>query len=261
MVLPTNWVDGIGMSENAEFLNTLGVEVNANTAARPQSGLFASCPVAGNPGRLYYATDARIVLWDNGVTWDTIGGDGRAVFTPPPTGGWTTTTLGSSTVAADLNGRLMAMPSAATTPVIEYQTLTPASPFTATVCIEGNTCNVAGTGYYGMFLRLAASGRSIFFGVIDNGIEYVQVQLNTTTTANTVYVTRGNVEVPRWLRIRDDAASRFYEYSRNGLDWVLILTHVRATGIIPDQVGWGGANVGGTAGRTVFSRLLSWSVA
>ncbi|OMC01982.1 hypothetical protein A5733_26230 [Mycobacterium sp. NS-7484] len=33
MALPTNWVDGIGMVEDAEFLNQVGTEVNSNTDA------------------------------------------------------------------------------------------------------------------------------------------------------------------------------------------------------------------------------------
>lgn len=238
--------------------------INTNTHTRPQSGLFASLPTAGNAGLLYFATDAGIILRDNGTSWDIADGSGQPAFTSPPTSGWSTTTLGAASVAASLGGRLFTMPASDATPRIEYRTLSPASNYTWTTCIDQNMDAAAGTSYIGMFVRNSTSANATFFGSsITNAALFLHVDTCSTsniqagnTTNRAASILLGGI--PKWTRIRDDSTNRYYEYSYNGINWTTFYSEGRTTYITPDQIGWGGANNGNT-GRTNYALLRSFS--
>lgn len=40
------------------------------------SGLYSAIPAAGSAGRRYYATDTHVLWFDNGASWEVIGGTG-----------------------------------------------------------------------------------------------------------------------------------------------------------------------------------------
>lgn len=244
--LPTDWIDNIGMSEDAAFLNAVGAAVNENTHARPESGLFSALPAAGNQDKLYYATDAGIVLQDNGTSWDVVGA-GEPAFTAPLTAGWSNTSLGSAVINADKGGRLLTAPSATNTPLIEYRTLSPTSnyTFTARMDMAAKYVGIGGASYGGIFLRDSVSGNSVFFGyVFTLNHVYLLASRATTNIRASDYEKIASPEpgIPKWIRFRDDATNRYFEYSYNGLDWLELVSSDRTNHITPDQYGWGGAN-------------------
>lgn len=263
--IPTNWADNIGMSVNAAYLNNLGTEVNASTNARPQSGLFSALPAAGNPGRTYWATDAGVVLKDNGTSWDVVGGNGQPAFTLPTSSGWSTNTLGPATFAASKGGRVLSIPSAANQNFrVEYRTLSPASNYTAAAAIDVHASVPTGYFHSGLVLMDSATGKFIHFGTSKQAATSTMgVQVRTWTNATTwLTILAHNVfdlmPPPRWLRIRDDNTERYYEYSINGQDWKLLWTETRTTFITPDKIGWGADN---STGAAATLRLNSFSVA
>jgi hypothetical protein len=261
--LPTNWVDNAGMVEDAAFLNLVGTNVNANTKARPTSGAFSALPAAGNTGKLYYATDAGVVLRDNGTSWDVVGGNGESAFTPPPSAGWSTTTLGTATIAADKGGRLLSAPSAGSAaPLIEYRTLSPASNYTLTGRVDLTSNPQSGTCWGGIFLRANSSGNAVFFGAMTAGANPAYLLCAKSTPTNLRSSDYTNIQahmlpcgVPRWLQVRDDGANRYFEFSYDGVTWCQVTSTTRTDYITPDQYGWGGAN--NASGVPSFARLRS----
>jgi hypothetical protein len=227
------------------------------------SGPYGSLPAAGSAGALYIPTDIPALLRDTGSTWDRFIGGAKA--TDVPTSGWTTSLGGSSTVAANKDGRLFTVPSVAGVNWrLEYRTLSPTSNYTFTVYIESALYQSV-EGYGALILRNSSSGSFIVFGhavVSPNGFQLASVKYTNTTTGVAVYASQTYVTLPggqpNWLRVRDDGTNRFFEYSYNGgVDWQLHYSTGRTDFITPDQIGWGAHASGG---QTNYARLRSWSV-
>jgi hypothetical protein len=231
------------------------------------AGVFASLPAAGTAGNMYFATDIDLVLRDNGTSWDRIhiGSEG-GVPTAPPSSGWTTTTLGSATIAASLDGRLNTCPSAAGDNWrIEYRTLSPTSNYTFTVYLESAlyTSNFTKAA---IILRNSGSGSFVSFGPSYDtgsygGYGIQTVKYSNPTTGIAIYSSQSIAQLPygmpKWLRIRDDGTNRISEFSDNGIDWIGHYSVGRTDYITPDQIGWGTNN---SSGQTIKARLRSWSV-
>lgn len=251
----TKTVTNKTLSGSSNTITNLGTSVSS-------SGTYASLPAAGNAGRLYMATDAGLTYRDNGSSWDLIGMDDAVDLGTPPSSSWSTTTLGSATFAADKGGRLLTIPSAAGENFrIEYRTLSPTSNYTATAYFEFSFTDLANYVRAGLIVRDSASGKIIYFGPTYNGATggfniYV-MSYSSPTAGDTLYSNRtvaAMQALPNWYRIRDNATTRFYEYSYNGLDWLLFYSHTRTSYITPDNYGWGGINSSGT---TSYVRLRS----
>ncbi|AGS82339.1 hypothetical protein SEA_THREERNGTARJAY_40 [Mycobacterium phage ThreeRngTarjay] len=266
MTLRTDWTDNVGDEVDADFLNQVGVEVNANTAARPGKGAFSALPAAGVAGRLYYATDAGIILRDNGSSWDIVANTEPAV--QPPTAGWSTNTLGTATVGADKGGRLFTITSSGglLTPRIEYRTLSPTSNYIVTARIEPiDYARGEGQSYSGLILRNGTSGNSVLFGymVYAGQAPYlVATRGNSGNIRASDYaatVTDRFAGYPRWIRLRDNGTNRIFEFSPNGFDWCEFYVSLRTDHITPDQVGWGGAQ-STSAARSLVARLRSFEI-
>lgn len=259
MALKNTWATGETFA--ASDANNVATEILGINA----SGVYASLPTVGHPGRMYFCTDNGNVYRDNGTTWDlaAIGGSGLAGV-EPPSASWSTTTLGSATVAANKGGRLFTVVSAAGTNMrVEYRTLSPASNYTATFYFEA-TFPLANQSVVGIFLRNSTSGSLINFGpAYDTGTgasPYMQVSkwTNATTfSANYQVTSIPTVFSINWWRIRDDATNRYYEYSSNGMQWVTFYSGGRTDFITPDQIGWGALNNSGT---TAYLQMRSFSV-
>lgn len=147
---------------------------------------------------------------------------------------------------------------------VEYRSLSPASNYTVVAAID---CHAAvPTGYFhsGLVLLDSASGKLIHFGTSKNAANSTMgVQVRTWTNATTwLNILAADVfnlmPPPRWLRIRDDATNRYFEYSVNGQDWQRLWTETRTTFITPDKIGWGADNFTGVAASI---RLNSFTVA
>lgn len=262
--IATNWVDNIGMSEDAAYLNALGTAVNNATHATTLSGTFASLPAASsaNTGAHYFCTDCDSIYKSDGSAWKKIriGGTITTNVGEPPSTSLTTSTLGSATFTSDKDGRLLTCPSASGDNWrIEYTTLSPTSNYTATAyldlhAVDGNYQN------YGLVVLNSGSGSLIKFGPgYSSGWNVGSTKYTNVTTFSADYSNKppsnmsGN-RMPNWFRIRDDATNRYYEYSFNGIDWILNNSTTRTDFITPDRIGWGANNSGG---NTIYLRCRS----
>lgn len=225
---------------------------------------------------LWLSSDPVLALGEPGLDTDLMRlkvGDGVKAFsalpwftnpsmTFPPTTSWSA--LNSGTVTVDVNGRLITLAgTSGDNWKGEIRTLTPASNYTALFYFDwaSPTNNFIESG---IVLRNSGSGSLITFGAWESsangGLALATLLWNSPTSYNStgimlqVYYLSG---MPNWLRIRDDATTRFYEYSNNGIDWIVHSSTTRTTFITPDQIGWG-TNANGT-GFTAITRLRSFS--
>lgn len=259
-----------GTANNTTYLRGDGQWSAPGSTTPSQFGAYASLPAAGSAGLVYYCTDCDAVFRDNGTTWDRVRfGVGGTTQPIPPTSGWSTTTMGSATVAADKDGRLITAPSAAGDNWrVEYRTLTPTSNYTFTAYIEHMSAYVDGS-YSGLVLRNSSSGSMVIFGpdlVPSNGAA-TRIRAMKWTNATTYSADYGTARksyelpggaIPKWFRIRDDGTTRYFEYSPNGIDWFPFTTTSRTDFITPDQIGWGISN---QAGSNAYLRTRSFQVA
>lgn len=266
--LPTNWVDNVGMVEDAAWLNLVGTNVNANTHARTLYGTFAARPAASadNNGALYFCADTDSVYRSNGSAWAKIRINGQfsANLVDPPSSGLST--VGTGTFSSDKGDRLLSQPSTSGDSFsVEYKALSPTSNYTARAYIDFTLNPKENAQRAGLALRESSSGKLISWGLTNvSGQAYRAVKFNSPTSWSADYYTLALSDnlggFPNWLQIRDDGTNRYFEYSLNGLDWVTAFSVGRTDFMTPDQIGWGASWNGGSKPYPDKIRCRSLSV-
>lgn len=227
-------------------------------------------PFSGRPtadvdakGRQYASSDCGRIDRDNGGAWENIYLGPKAWATQPPSSGWSTTTLGTSSAAADLDGRLITSVSASGDNIrAEYRNLAASSNYTAELYLEATGAR-AQQWISGIVLRESSTGRLIVFGLGYNTTTNVCIQVVRYTNQTTFSAAQLNQSIttmppgvaPNWLRIRDDGTNRYFDYSINGVDWATAYSESRATFMTANQIGYGVNNV--ASGSNVYLRLRS----
>jgi hypothetical protein len=212
---------------------------------------------------MYWPNDVGAALRDNGSAWETVWAGTLGALTKPPSAGWSTTTLGSATEAADLDGRLLTVPSAAGTNWrLAYRSLAATSNYTAAAYLDKSIKPVSNAHHSGLVLRESSSGKLISMGLgYDTGFGagtafYVMKWTSPTVFSATFYQVlwyQGD-GTPQWWRFRDDGTNRYYECSANGVDWITLGSETRITFMTADQIGYGMNN---NSGNTGYIRLRS----
>ena len=265
MALKNTWTTGESFTATAA--NDVATEILGINAR----GVYASLPAVGHPGRKYFCTDNGNTYYDNGTTWEIISVAGTGMpGTEPPSASWTTSTLGSATLAADKGARLLTIPSAASENWrYERRTLSPTSNYTITGYVSSMP-TVLATDAFSAGLILGDGTKFYSFGLVSMGTPTApfstgwNVGIRKWTNATTLSAEGGWVSnlrmggTPPWLRIRDNATNLFFEYSFNGIDWWLILSEARTTFLTANVYGWGGNNNTGASGT---ARLHSLTLA
>lgn len=222
-----------------------------NTATVTSAGITGS----GAAGRAVLDTSTKAAINQYLGHYDT-------AFTAPISSGWSTTTLGSATFAASLDGRLLTAPTAAGFNWrVEYRTLSPTSNYTATFYLEGAFYH-ANFVHTAVVLSTSASSSLITFGHGYNSGMLLESKKWTSATAHSSdYASQSATALsngaPRWLRVRDNGTTRFLEFSYNGNDWILHHSVGRTDFITPNRIGWGATNSGG---QTAYLRLRSLTI-
>lgn len=252
--VPTNWTDSIGMSVNAAYLNNLGAEVNANTAAHPGYDTFANRPDATTcAGKIYYCSDIDLVYLSDGSSWKKIRmGAYSGALADPPTTGWTA--VGSASVATSNDAQVVTMTSTGGSVFGGVvRTLSPSSNYSAQFCLtQGWTTPGSGRWRVGPTLRASGSGNAITFGLWFNGSTSGTYEISHWTSGTLSSVTTSGSltysTVAPFMRIRDNGTNLYYEYSTDNLNWTSIYNEARTGFITADQVGIGGDtwSAGGT---------------
>lgn len=227
---------------------------------------FSGTPAPGMKGRMYVSNDVGLIQRDNGTSWERIWGGPLGWMTAPPSSSWSNPfTMGSATIAADKDARLLTIPSVAGDNWrVETRTLSPTSNYIARVYIEvtalsGNYLNS------GIILRDSVGGKFVKLGInydsTVGGFCLTCAKWNSGTSFSANYVGKSLADLgglPQWLQFRDDGSNRYAEYSFNGVDWNTLHTIGRTDfiGTAPNQFAWGASNSGG---NTAYVRLRSIS--
>jgi len=204
--------------------NQAGINVNGATL----TGTFSAMPTAGQPSRL------------------------------PPTSGWSTNTMGTSTVTADKDGfQMVAVGSGTSADALRFHYRTyPATPFTATFYFDWNIRLHDSSSAGGIFI---SNGTKFLAFQAAVGNIYVSEYWNSTDF-NAHEFSNSNLlaayELPHWMRFTDDGTNRNFLLSANGVDWVSVYSTSRTTWLTPTQIGWG-MNTKASSGSKSYGRLRS----
>lgn len=235
----------------------------------PASYPFSGTPTAGTKGRMYVSNDVGLIQRDNGTSWERIWGGPLGWMTAPPTSGWSTTNMGTSTWAADLDGYLMTLPpnQTANSWNIAVRTLTPSSNYTATFYLD-MAFNINNDWSAAICLRNSSSGSFVLFEIalVTATVNGLMMRVTNWTNATTLSATSSTQNIslygpstPNWLRVRDDGSNRYFEFSYNGVDWILFFSSTRTSFITPNQIGVAAYNHTPTGTGNSFLRLRSLS--
>lgn len=264
---PTNWVDNIGMVENAAYLNGLGAAVNANTHARVLWGARSAMPAASaaNQGGTYRCTDCAAEYYSDGSTWTKVrlNGEYSPGMADPPTSGLTSYGSGGTITTAG-DARLFSSNGTNNNLCGEYKALSPTSNYTVRGYIE--TAILLGNAVPGVRLGLAlfdSGGKAITWGM-SNAPALLMDHWASSVSPTDVYTqgltSNSVVAMPNWFQIRDDGTNLNFEYSHNGNDWIWATSEGRTSYLTAAYVGWGVYWNLSTSVRTLKVRLRSLNV-
>jgi hypothetical protein len=215
----------------------------------------------GEPG--LDTTLGHMKLGDGVTSWAALGWWTDVPFTFPPSAGWSA--LNSGTVTTDINGRVSSLASSTGDAWKgELRTLTPASSYTATFYFDWVSLgtNISGSG---IILKNSGGGSIITYGSYYESGGWIlrSIKWTSVTAFSADYLQRTittlNRGIPNWLRVRDDATTRFLEYSYNAIDWIIFHSVGRTDFIIPNQIGWGINSNNSGGAYTAITRLRHFS--
>lgn len=267
----TDWEDNAGQVEDAEYLNGIGIAINANTHARPLYGAFTDRPAATDvtAGTPYFCSDNNVLYRSDGTNWIKvrIGADSCGAMGNVPTTGWTAVNMqAGASWAADKDDMLFTIPSTGTSAKLQYQYRAyPTPPFSLTTLMD---FTMAGDG--GASTAAAAEAgivisdgtKSIFFGAqlqfnpqASNALTYWVAKVANYSTNTSRTAVNAAVDRPKWLRFTDDGTNLTYRFSNNGVDWTTVSAGARTAFLTPARIGVGGSNY---YGFSMLMRVRSW---
>ena len=215
-----------------------------------QIGVYSSLPAAGmKSGDRYKCTDSPHDLIYSGAAWNAFVRGIQA--TPVSLAAFSWVNQGGS--SASQQGASLAV----TVPAVsgdQYRSLVksvPSAPYTAIAMFD---MLLAEYNYSqaGLVLRDSGSGKMV---VCSLAVQPSQLQLtaaklasNSSFSANYQTYNLFGIPCPVWLRIRDDATTRFFGFSVDGLTWWEFFSVGRTDYITPNQIGFYGDSNNTTAG-------------
>ncbi len=226
-------------------------------------GPYSAIPGANtvSEGYLYVCSDVDSVYRSTGAAWVLVGPG--PTFGAIPQSGWTA--VGSGSVTASKGHRLLTFVGSGAADALrgEVRALSPGSNYRVVMELESQIPIVNGPGYG---LILSDGTKYVFFGFQVRGGTplFLQVQLwNTSTSiASNPFENGTSSIVPlansRFISIRDDGTTRYYELSNNGIDWMTVFTHARTTHLTATTVGYGANSYG--SGYTAYVRAKQFAI-
>ncbi len=212
-------------------------------ATRIEQGTFASRLASSleREGRGYWPTDGFGLGRDTGAGWTSFGL--VQAWTTPPSSGWTSVNLGSSSVLTDLDSQgLTGGAVGNTTNIVARVRSAPSVPYTITACLSFVGFHKAFQGF-GLCFRQSSDGRLHLFDLVaaDLGLTTFTIRSGTftdPTTFNANYQSdKWSFTTPIWLRIADNNTNRVLSIG-NGVDWITYHSVTRTDFLTADQVGF-----------------------
>lgn len=250
-----------------------GILIGASTNNIISNGTQANRPTAGVQGRLFIPIDGYEFSYDNGSSWD-VYVEGFKCSNPPDAS--SLTAVNNSTVVTledDGDGLLITQLGSASTAerCCHFLTLVPSAPYTFEVIMQPLYLYPVSWVQIGIVLtdgtNIAASKSVRFmlcFGTA--GFPTLSATAQTNGTTGTVYLEQIHsctalLQKYVWFRIRDDATTRYFDFSGDGRNWEPYFSHGRTTHITPTYIGLsveqGGTSVAASIVRSRH-RIVHW---
>lgn len=203
-------------------------------------GVYANRPIQGQAGRTYYATDAGMMYYDDGNTWNPIGQ--TDVCTALKTSDFTWQNQSGATSTDYGSGIFMYAPSASNNQNVRFLYQTPPStPYTVTA----------------KFIHLGSfeASQSVVYGIgMGDGTKFLVWYANTNGNAWNLDI--GKWDNPttnvgglfdedffdicdnmQWFRIEDDGTNRHFSISRDGVNFLVVYSTSNTTYLTTSRIG------------------------
>jgi hypothetical protein len=144
-------------------------------------------------------------------------------------------------------------------------TSVPSPPYTVTACLVPNLVEIDFAAV-SLCLRNSSNDKRIILRIIHNTTlklgdlyfdDYQTLTSGTGTPSGDLGWTQG---FPIWLRFRDNASNLFYEYSRDGENWVIYQTKATGLHATMDQAGITMDSFTGGSGSAYSVAVLSFAI-
>lgn len=216
----------------------------------PTSGTFANRPAAGNPGRLYFATDTPgVASIDTGQAWNPLG----IVWTlnkAPTSASWSNLNQGPATTFVQQGDTLAISGSNRTLSGTDIQGFyvsgSASTPYTVTAlfCLQTDYASKANSFSAGLFVASSGNSRLTVLGgnFSNSALGYFINEYNSPTSFNANSVSVTSVFAVGgffWFRVKDNGIQRAWYTSTDGTNFVPLFTESSTNwiGSQPDQVG------------------------
>lgn len=206
------------------------------------SDTYANLPAAGVVGRLYLPTDGISLLRDNGTAW-VPWGSVTELTAPPAAASLTSVNVTTATLVDNAGTLFLNAPNIAAAHGQFWVKSLAAGAYTWIVNLDSllftsNDCQC------GLALRDSGGGKIISFEHQSTSTVAMALRVIQWTDANTRTGSALDLNMPGqafpWMKIHDDGSSnRTYSVSRDGINWLDMLTESRTTwiGAAPNQAG------------------------
>jgi hypothetical protein len=217
---------------------------------------FANLPAAGTEGRLFLPSDGVSLLRDDGSAWSYWGLMNKWV-PPPAAAGFTSVNVTTATLSDAFGGLFLNAPNISAAHGQFFVKTLAAGAYTWIARLDPvlfivNDCQA------GLALRDSAGAKIITFEYQTTAsvfsLRVIQWTDANTRTGSALNLTLGGDMVP-WMKITDNATNRTYSVSRDGVNWIDVLTEGRTTwlGVAPNQAGIFATANGAAVGLSVYS--------
>jgi hypothetical protein len=233
-------------------LQGVGALVNPTSA-------YASRPAAGTEGRLFFPSNGVAIERDSGSLWQPWGP--AFPLTAPIASDFTWVNQGTATITS--GGGVIHL-NAPVESGENYRCLVkaaPATPYTLTAALIPNQLGV-NFHMWGIAWRNSGTGTidSLNIAMVTTQPSCVELgrrQMNSPTSFSAVptFTDTGN-PAPVFLRLRDDGTDRHFMYSRDGQNFLTLVTVTRTNFLTPDQILWYAQPLNATYGLGVT--LIHW---
>lgn len=228
------WAVERGIEGTTATAHAIGTPVDHVITA----GMLADLWAAGGGAGLPPVGDAGDVLTVVAGEWAPAppgGGGGGGSDTPPLIANYTWVNQGTAFANETAVGLHLFMPPAAGEVLRMLQRDVPAAPYTVTLKILASLPS-ANYAFAGLALRDNVAGNGLMFGLKFEGAWYLNVQpFNSSHTASGAHVVLRPQPppCPVWLRLRDDGTNRHFEFSVDGMSWLVVLQQGRTVTVTP----------------------------
>jgi hypothetical protein len=210
------------------------------------TGTYVARPSAGNEGRRYYCNDSPMHFYDDGTIWRArMYGFEVKEFSDS---GFSWANQGGATLdELDRGYASLFVPGNVVTSLRMRVKTAPTAPYTFKALFSifhSTTASQIG----GLIVRDSVSAKLIVFGFNHNGVAVVNKYDNESsfnsayTTTVTTFIPGFNLSAAIWIRIRDNATTRFYEMSMDNQHWLTIHSAGRTDFVTPNQIGFAGSS-------------------